>query len=221
MKTVLIVAPHPDDETLGAGGTLLRHAASGDELHWLIVTTPGRLPGMASEEAIRREEQIEAVARAYDMAAVHRLDAAPTRLDALPLGELVAAATAVFQKVMPQVVYLPHPGDAHSDHRRSFEMCLSALKWFRSAGIEEAYAYETLSETGFDLGGGVPFRPTAYVDVSPHLDRKLEILESYSGELGAFPFPRSAEAVRALAALRGAESGCAAAEAFGVLRLRR
>jgi len=39
MNKVLIVAVHPDDETLGAGGALLKHKANGDKIYWLIVTT--------------------------------------------------------------------------------------------------------------------------------------------------------------------------------------
>ena len=35
---ILVIAPHPDDETLGCGGTLLRHKANGDEISWVIVT---------------------------------------------------------------------------------------------------------------------------------------------------------------------------------------
>lgn len=221
MKVVLVVAPHPDDETLGAGGTLLRHVAEGDEVHWLIATAPGRLEGVPADAGRSREQQVEDVARAYPMASVHRLDATPARLDAVPLCELVRAASAIFEKVSPQVVYLPHPGDAHSDHRRAFEMCVSATKWFRGEKLREVYAYETLSETGFDLASGEVFRPTAYVDIAERLDAKLTILETYESEIAAFPFPRSPEAVRAQAALRGAESGFAAAEAFSVLRQRR
>lgn len=212
MRTILAVAPHPDDETLGCGGTLLRHVADGDRVHWLIATSSG-LEG--------QERQIESVANSYGVSAVHRLHVAPARMDVEPLFDLVRAASSVFEKVAPQVVYLPHPGDAHSDHRRTFQMCISGSKWFRQPSIEEIYAYETLSETGFDIGFGASFRPSAYVDIGEVLERKIEILEAYRSELSSFPFPRSAEAVRALAMLRGAESGFVAAEAFATLRLRR
>ncbi len=221
MRTVLGVAPHPDDETLGCGGTLLRHRDDGCALHWLIATQASAGEGVSQAWVEQRERTIERVAEAYGMAEVHRLGAPATRLDAVPLADLVGATSEVFSKVAPHVVYLPHPGDAHSDHRRAFEMCASGGKWFRQASVEEIYAYETLSETRFGLDDRQPFRPTAYVDVSMWLERKLEILREYSTELAAFPFPRSEESTEALARVRGAESGFEAAEAFQLLRFRR
>ena len=222
VKVVLVVAPHPDDETLGCGGTLLRHAAQGDAVHWMVVTEMAQETGHAPERRAERQREIEAVAKAYGMADVHALGFPTTRLDALPMAQRVERASAVFARVQPHTVYLPHPGDAHSDHRMAFEMCTPAAKWFRLDSIREVFAYETLSETGFHLSPSPgSFAPNLYVDVSCFLDRKLEILKLYGGEIGAFPFPRSVEAVRALAALRGAESGFLAAEAFSTLRLRR
>lgn len=222
MAVVLVVAPHPDDETLGCGGALLRHADAGDAVHWLIATAMTEAGGFGAGRIRERAAEIEAVAHAYRMTGVHPLGFPTARLDAHPLHELVTAASAVVEKIAPEVVYLPHPGDAHSDHRRAFEMCASALKWFRQPSVREVLGYETLSETGFLPGEGTPpFRPAVYVDVTPWIERKLEILAVYRGETAPFPFPRSAEAVRALAALRGAEAGFRAAEAFSALRMRR
>jgi LmbE family N-acetylglucosaminyl deacetylase len=221
MRTVLVVAPHPDDETLGCGGTLLRHGDEGAALHWLVATRSQAGEGVSRAWVEERERTIARVAQAYGMVDVHRFEVRPAQLDAVPLSELVASTSEVFEKVRPDVVYLPHPADAHSDHRRAFEMCASGGKWFRHPGVSELYAYETLSETGFGLEASSPFRATGYMDISATLERKLEILHEYGDELGDFPFPRSDEAVRALAALRGAEAGFAAAEAFQVLRLRR
>ena len=59
MSTVLVVAPHPDDETLGCGGTLLRHIEEGDGVHWLIMTNPGVASGFAEKWIIRREKEIK------------------------------------------------------------------------------------------------------------------------------------------------------------------
>ena len=65
-----------------------------------------------------------------------------------------------------------------------------------------------------------PFRPNVFVDITAHLERKLRILQVFEGEIGEFPFPRSPDAVRALAGMRGAAAGYAAAEAFQLLRER-
>ena len=82
-------------------------------------------------------------------------------------------------------------------------------------------SYETLSETDFGLGAGQGFRPNVFVDIEPYLTDKLRAMDIYASELGEFPFPRSHEAILALATLRGAASGFKAAEAFELVYERK
>ncbi|MNY13139.1 hypothetical protein D3C86_1462560 [compost metagenome] len=125
----------------------------------------------------------------------------------------------VFKELAPNRVYLPFPGDVHTDHRYVFDAALACTKWFRYPSVSSVLAYETLSETEFGISPQGPvFSPNYFVDISDHLEGKLEILGRYPSELGLFPFPRSREAVRAQSALRGASVGCNAAEAFMILR---
>lgn len=219
MSRVLVVAPHPDDETLGCGGTLLRHRAVGDEVHWLIVTAMRPEDGFPEEKIAARREEIERVAGHYGFAGRHELGLPAARLDRLPLAELVQAIGAVVQEVRPERVYLPYAGDAHSDHRVVFEAASAALKWFRAPDVARIFAYETLSETGFNLDPTMPeFRPNWFVDIAGHLEGKCAAMAFYAGESGRFPFPRSEEAITALARLRGSHCGCDAAEAFLLLK---
>lgn len=219
MSRILVVAPHPDDETLGCGGTLLRHRAEGDELHWLIVTAMTREAGFSDERIAVREDEISRVANYFGFAAVHSLGFPATLLDGVRRADLIAAVSSVFESAAPDSVYLPFPGDAHSDHKVTFEACTPSTKWFRRPCVKGVYCYETLSETEFGLAPDlVPFRPTRFVDIGGHIDGKIEALGLYESELGEFPFPRSEEAVRALASFRGSSAGCRAAEAFMILR---
>lgn len=219
MSRVLVVAPHPDDETLGCGGTLLRHGAAGDELHWLIMTAMTRETGFTESQIADREEEIARVASHFGFSAVHSLGFPATLLDSLPLADIVTAVSEVFETTKPEYVYLPHPGDAHSDHKAAFDACVPSTKWFRQPSVKGVYCYETLSETEFGLSPDSPsFRPARFVDISGYIDGKIEALKLYANETGEFPFPRSEEAVRAQAAIRGARAGFAAAEAFMVLQ---
>ena len=219
MNRVLVVAPHPDDETLGCGGTILRHRAEGDEIHWLLVTAMTREAGYTDEQITLREQEISRVAGHFGFAAVHTLGFPATLLDGIRRADLIAAISCVFESAAPDSVYLPFPGDAHSDHKVTFDACTPSTKWFRRPSVKRVYCYETLSETEFGLAPEqAPFRPTRFVDISGHIDGKVEALGLYESELGAFPFPRSEEAVRALAAFRGSSAGCQAAEAFMILR---
>lgn len=218
MSTILAIAPHPDDETLGMGGTLLRHKARGDSVHWLIVTTmpPERYDASVIE---RRRLELNAVASAYGFASMLELGFPTTALDQVPAGALVGALGDVVKRLAPEQVYLPFPGDAHSDHHAVFRAAAATMKWFRYPSVRRVLVAETLSETDFGLDPTqAPFRPNVYVDISAHLERKLEIMRLYAGETAPHPFPRSEAAIRAQATLRGAQAGCVAAEAFMLLK---
>lgn len=222
MSVVLHVSPHADDETLGSGGTLLRHGDDGDAVHWLVVTDLTAAAGYSPADRERREREIAAVAGAYRFAGVHRLRLPDAGLDALPLLEVANALHGVLESVRPEIVYLPFRGDAHSDHRVVFDAAVAGLRPHRAPWVRRVLAYETPSETDFALDPRrAAFVPQVWVDVSAQLERKLEILRLYGdSELGQHPFPRSEEGITALATVRGATAGYRAAEAFVLLRER-
>jgi LmbE family N-acetylglucosaminyl deacetylase len=219
MRT-LVVAPHPDDETLGLGGTLLRRRAEGAEVAWAIVTSISVSAGWEEVTVDRRAEEIQRVAERYSFNAIYEMGFPTTRLDQVPAADLVRAFSSIFKEFEPEEVFIPHPNDVHSDHRVVFQAVASCTKWFRYPSVKRVLAYETLSETDFILDPQNGFRPNVFVNIDGNLEEKLSILDIYAYELGAFPFPRSHEAVRALAVLRGAASGYNAAEAFELMRDR-
>jgi N-acetylglucosamine malate deacetylase 1 len=216
----LVVAPHPDDEILGCGGTLLRRAASRVEVGWLIVTGISEQNGWPAEQVRRRDAEIAQVAAEIGFTQVFNLRLPTAQLDTLPMSELVMQFSAVFKAFQPEEVFLPHSADAHSDHRVVFDAAAACTKWFRYPSVRRVLAYETLSETESGLDSGDTFQPNCFIDISGFLERKLEVMAIYQSELGVFPFPRSIEAVRVLAKLRGTASGFMAAEAFHLLRER-
>lgn len=221
MKRHLVIAPHPDDETLGCGGTLLRARASGDEIYWLIMTGISKEQGFSPERVACRAAEIDAVSKAYGFAETIRLDFPTTTLDTIPIAEIVVAISKVAGRIEPTDIYLPYRRDAHSDHATVFDAAISVTKWFRYGSIERVFVYETQSETDFDLSpDSVGFRPNVFVDISETIDRKIEIAAIFESEFAEHPFPRSFEGIRALAVVRGAASGFLAAEAFMLLRQR-
>lgn len=217
----LIVAPHPDDEILGCGGTLLRRKAEGGVLAWLIVTGMTEQTGWPAERIQRRDAEIKRVAELVGFDQVFNLYLPPAGLDELPMGDLVSTFSAVFTSFAPEEVFVPHRGDVHSDHRVTFDVVAACAKWFRYPSVRRVLAYETVSETEFGLARETAFQPNYFVDIAAYLDRKLEIMTAYPSELGEFPFPRSLRAIRALAEWRGASAGYLAAEAFELLRERQ
>lgn len=219
MRKVLFVAPHPDDETLGCGGTILRHKAEGDDICWLIVTGISEVMGFTSEKVSLRDKEIKTVADLYRFDSLYNLRLPTTRLDDLPMAELIERIGAIFQRTQPEVVYMPYRGDVHTDHKVVFDAVASCTKWFRYGSIKRVLAYETLSETDFEINPeSSGFRPNVFINISPYLNKKLDIMKNYESEMGQFPFPRSEESIKALALLRGAAAGCNAAEAFVLLK---
>lgn len=219
MKT-LVIAPHPDDEVLGVGGTLLRRKAEGAKMAWLIVTAISIQSGCGEEKVKQRADETRRITELFGFDEVFTLNFPTTQLDRVPMSDLVAGISNVFKSFEPEEVFVPHPSDVHTDHRIVFDAVVSCTKWFRYPSVKRVLAYETLSETDFGLGADQGFRPNVFLDIEPFLNDKLRAMDIYASELGAFPFPRSHEAIRALATLRGAASGFKAAEAFELLRER-
>jgi len=219
MRT-LVIAPHPDDEVLGVGGTLLRRKAECAKVAWLIVTAISVQSGWSEEKVKQQADEIKRITELFGFDEVFTLNFPTTQLDRVPMSDLVAGISAVFKSFAPEEVFVPHPSDVHTDHRMVFNAAASCTKWFRYPSVKRVLAYETLSETDFGLGADKGFRPNVFVDIEPFLDDKLRAMDIYESELGVFPFPRSHEAIRAISALRGAASGFKAAEAFELLRER-
>lgn len=219
MTKVIVVAPHPDDETLGCGGTLLRAREEGDEIFWIIVTDAHERLGFNKDWIEKRKSEILQVQEAYGFTHVFELNFETTALDMVPSRDLISEISRVFETVKPDTVYVPFRGDVHSDHKIVFDATIASSKWFRAPFIKNMYAYETLSETEMNVPiGRETFQPNRFVNISKYNERKLEIMHMFESECGTFPFPRSSEAIDALEKYRGSMSGHTAAEAFMILR---
>jgi LmbE family N-acetylglucosaminyl deacetylase len=212
---ILVIAPHPDDETLGCGGTLLRHYAEGDKIYWLIMTTITDKLGFDKKHLDIRKQEIDAVSSKYQFSITRQAKFTTTTLDTVPNNELINEVASFMNKVKPDTIYVPYRNDIHSDHTAVFDAVASCSKSFRYPFLRRIRAYETLSETEFSIrtdDGG--FRPNLWVDISSYLEEKIKIMRLYKSEMGEHPFPRSEKNIRALATLRGATARLDAAEAF-------
>lgn len=219
-RNILAISAHPDDETLGCGGTLLKHRLAGDPLFWLIATQT-HSPQWSERTIARKEREVRQVAKVYPMKEIFRLDLPAAQLDTVAQQEVMEGVRGVLAKVRPQVVYLVNGGDVHSDHSVLFTATMSVLKPFSMAryGVQRILCYETLSSTdGSPAPSKAPFAPTVFSDITSTLEGKLRILRLYKTERHASPLPRAPESVRALARYRGASVGIRYAEAFMLMK---
>lgn len=218
MKNILAIAPHADDEIIGLGGTLVKHIKQGDNVYVCVITRgcPPIFSGGFMEKL--RAETLRCHKR-LGVKETFFLEFPSVMLDSVPRYELNGKMAEIFQKVQPQTVYIPHFGDMQKDHAIVSEAAMVCVRPKYSYKVENVYAYETLSETEWNIPHvSNAFIPQRYVDISAELAEKTVLLSCYESQVAEFPNPRSIEAVTALAKYRGATVGVNAAEAFAVIR---
>lgn len=212
-KRIVVVSPHPDDETLGAGGTLLAMKRSGHRIYWLNFTNMDTKYGFDKAGVERRSREIAKARRSYRFDGYYDLALKPSGLKEYRLDAVISKVAQVFRKIRPEVVIMPFRFDAHTDHGVVFDAVSACTKSFRHPYVRTVLLMEIISETNFSSRGR-QFAPNYFVDISSFINKKIMIMRGYKGELKAHPFPRSEKAIRALALLRGTQAGCRYAEAF-------
>ncbi len=218
MSTVLIVAPHPDDEVLGPGGTLLRHLAVGDDVH-VVICTRGEESRFGAKQVARVQAEARKVHDFLGLTGSHFLDLPAARLDDLPGADINVALAKVFEDVVPNTVYVPHPGDVHRDHQLAFQAVMVCCRPVGARRPSRILAYETVSETDWYAPPLTPpFTPNVFVDITPYIVKKLEACEMYESQMRPAPHQRSIEALRALSVTRGHAMGFVHGEAFMLVR---
>lgn len=214
---ILVVAPHPDDEVLGCGGTVKKHINSGDEVYLCIVTKP-LVKDWSQEYINNKDKEIKNSNDSLGIKDTFFLDLPALRVDTIPQKDINDLLIKIVDKVKPEILYIPFFGDINHDHRLVSEACLVAVRPKPGSAIEKVFAYETISETEWGRGIFKEFIPNVYIDISSTITEKLKAMEFYKSELKKYPHPRSLEGIKILAQKRGMEVGLQYAESFMLLR---
>ena len=217
-KRIIVVSPHPDDETLGAGGSIDKFITQGNEV--MILTVSGHLPPLYSREDY--EVTLKEAYEAYKILGVKEsvfLEIPATMIGEEPVHVLNSKLTSILKEFRPNIVLCPFP-DRHIDHRLIFESCMVAT---RPVGfgkeIEMVAAYETLSETHWNAPYiEANFTQNLVVDISLNLETKIEALRCFKSQISEKEGPRSLEAVKSLAKFRGSQAGFESGEAFYIIK---
>lgn len=217
-KRVLVVAVHPDDETLGCGGTLLKHIDNGDKVYWLIITKANQKITSIPNIEIKQAKYCHNVAIAYGFHGWKQLGFLTTELDTYPLNKIIEEISSYIKEVEPEILYLHHHTDVHSDHKVAFDAIYSCTKSFRFPYIKKILTFETLSETEFAPAYAMNvFVPNVFNDITPYMEKKLDILKLFTTEQMVEPLPRALSSIRALGRYRGSRIGMEYGEAFMLL----
>ena len=219
-STILIIAPHPDDEILGLGGTIKKLSDNGHDITVLLVS--GHLPPLYAEEVFIEHKQ--QALEAHKIVGVKEslfLEIPATFVRDETVAELNGKIYKVLQDTKPNVVFLPFP-DRHIDHQVIFESSMVAIRpVYDGKLIDIAASYEVLSETHWNAPAIEPaFNPNITIDITDQIECKLKALSCFKDEIMPFPGPRSIEAVEALAKFRGTQAGFAYGESLQLLRMK-
>lgn len=220
MRKILVVAAHPDDEVLGCGASVARFARQGAEVRLVILgeglTSRADDPGAvdrAAVQALHDRAAKAAAALGCPPPALHSLP--DNRFDTLPLLDIAKLVEREVAAFAPDTVLTHFGGDLNVDHGQTFRAVLTALRPMAGRPVRRLLCFEVPSATEWAFGRiAGAFQPDTFVDVSATLEAKVAAMQAYESEARAFPHPRSPEALRALAATRGAAAGVPAAEAF-------
>jgi LmbE family N-acetylglucosaminyl deacetylase len=220
-RHLLVVAPHADDEVLGAGGLILRARREGWEVTVLFMTIAGFRSEASGRESQAEERLAEAEAAGRVLGVSNMIVAAETnghhlRLDSLPLVDLISPIEAAISDCAPGAVAFPWAGHYHQDHKATAAACLAAMRPTpRPPGISIALAY---GHAGGDWASHESFTPTWFVDLEDLLEPKLAAMNCYASQICAFPHGRSDEGLTAWHRHWGTQCGRAYAEPFIVSR---
>jgi LmbE family N-acetylglucosaminyl deacetylase len=218
-KTVLVVAAHADDEALGCGGTIAKHAASGDHVHVVFVADGvTSRPRAGKDELASRKQATENARGILGIRTTAFLGLPDNRLDSLPLLDIVQLLEAIVIKLSPDVVYTHHYGDLNVDHRLVHQAVMTACRPLPGNSVREILTFEVMSSTEWSSTGSAPFLPNLFVDISAYVETKLQALDAYAVEMRPPPHSRSTEHMQCLMRHRGSCVGVDAAEAFMVMR---
>lgn len=201
MRSVLAVGAHPDDIELGCGATLAAHAAAGDRVTMLVMTSGQRGPGSAEAILGRRAEQ-EAASRILG-ADLHWGGLVDCAIEVEVL--TISTIEKVMRDVEADVVYTHHRDDSHQDHRAVATSVLSAAR-------------QSSTVLHFQSPSALDFHPSVFVDVSAHLETKIAALRAHASQVAESSMV-NLDAVLGSAMYWGSQSRVPRAEAFVAARM--
>lgn len=218
MKRILVIAPHPDDEILGCGGTIIRNINEGQEVYICIVAK-GYPPLFNPEFSSMNRKDTIACHQHIGIKQSFFLDFPTAMLETVERHKLNGKILEIIKEVKPEEAYIPHWGDMQKDHQLVAEAAMVALRPKYRPQVKRIYSYEIMSETAWNAPNVQnEFIPNVFVDITDYLDAKKEALSFFKLQVSPFPDARSLEAIEALAKYRGALMNMKAAEAFMLIR---
>lgn len=216
---IMIVAPHPDDEAISSGGLVMfgkKHSSKVLVLYISVGFSRQFVTGKTTEK-----ERMPEIANASKLGNFEYKIAFQgesfTKLDTLPQKDLIEVIEDTSHEFKPNIVCIPFRNSFNQDHRA---VALASIAAFRPLPQTLRHQPKVIleSEEPYSWTIGEVFKPNFYLDISDHMEEKLDLLSCHKTQLRDDPFPRSVENLKRLAGVRGAEIGVKFAEAYNLIK---
>ena len=208
---ILVIAPHPDDESIGMGGTI-KKLSKQNNIHLCVLTDGVVFDSSGRKMILKRKDACKNSGKILGISSYTFLDFPVMKLDSISHLEINSELEKIIRKFNPKIVYTASRHDINKDHRIAFESTLVVTRP-QSSNVKQVFSYEV---TGSTING---FLPTIFEDISQEFKYKIKSIKMYTSEIRSFPHPLSLKAIENLAIQRGIESGIKKAEGFEVVRV--
>jgi LmbE family N-acetylglucosaminyl deacetylase len=218
-EQILVITAHPDDEVLGMGGTIAKHALHEGATVTVLCVTDGSSSQYPGDRAVLEIKQAEAK-RSAKLLGVHEYrqhNLPDMRLDTTPHVDINAVIEEAVTELAPETVYTVHP-DVNMDHQAVFRSVMVATRPRTGGPVRRVLSYAPISSVEWTPPFEATFTPTWFSDITTTLQTKVAAFECYETETRPWPHPRSSKAIRAHAAACGSGIGRDAAEPFVLIR---
>lgn len=208
---ILVLAAHPDDESVGMGGTI-KKLSKKNNIHLCVLTDGVVFDSSGRKMILKRKDACKNSGKILGISSYTFLDFPVMKLDSISHLEINSELEKIIRKFNPKIVYTASRHDINKDHRIAFESTLVVTRP-QSSNVKQVFSYEV---TGNTING---FLPTIFEDISQEFKYKIKSIKMYTSEIRSFPHPLSLKAIENLAIQRGIESGIKKAEGFEVVRV--
>ena len=207
---ILVLAAHPDDESIGMGGTI-KKLSKKNNIHLCVLTDGASAQYKDKKMILERRNACKKSGKILGISNYTFLDFPDMKLDSVSHLEINRELEKIIKKFNPKIVYTTSKHDINKDHQKVFESTLVVTRP-QSSSVKQVFSYET---DGITISR---FSPNVFEDISKEFEYKIKSFRMYKSEIRAFPHPRSLKAIENLAIRRGVESGTTKAEAFELIR---
>ncbi len=225
MKRALIIAAHPDDEVLGCGGFISKYHNKHVIFKVVFIgegstcrfSDPACAEGLVATSNRKNSalRALELFNISEDMVEFHDLPCG--RFDQVPIIEINKIIENAIKEFLPDTVLTHSAYDANSDHKIVCNATIMATRPVNKVNVQRLMSYEVLSTSEWAFINA--FTPSYFESLTESdVEMKWRSLAVYESEVKAYPFPRSSEGIKALAMMRGMQSGFKYAEAFQLIR---